>query len=141
LKSRKKFLKTDKSIIMKNGTKFGLGFGLGVIAGGFAGYYLTSEDGKKMRKKASKEFKKFEKNSRKVLQEKSDEISENFQGFIERAEGQIKTAVSKFDDIRESTAEKAKKGITASEEMASKGAKKAQEKIEKSAQKAREALD
>ncbi len=126
---------------MKDGTKFGIGLGIGLIAGAATGYYLTSDEGKKMRKEAGKKWDNMEKKSRKILDEKTGEISENLQGFLHRVESQIKSLVERMERAEKKSSSVARQGLDAADEASSEGAKAAKKKIEKAADKAKEVLD
>ena len=61
---------------MKDRDKILMGLGFGLIAGGAAGYYLASDEGKKMRKKAKKQMKKINKEVQETFKEQSEVINE-----------------------------------------------------------------
>ena len=54
---------------MKNSSKVLLAFGIGAVAGGVAGYYLNSDEGRVARRKASKRAKKQAKMANKKMNE------------------------------------------------------------------------
>ncbi|MCB0655724.1 MAG: YtxH domain-containing protein [Saprospiraceae bacterium] len=100
---------------MKDSSKILLAVGFGALAGGIAGYYLNSDQGRDARKKASKELKK-----------RADEANAKMHDLAEEA----KTAIN---DV----ADKAKTYLTHASERASDAFAHAKENFEAGVKKAK----
>lgn len=81
-----------------SGTKILFGIGLGLLAGGAAGYYLASEEGKELRAKASEKFNELEKEVRSTLKEQNEVIASKLNTAAESSNEWIETAKSTAQD-------------------------------------------
>ncbi|MFT4761833.1 MAG: gas vesicle protein [Paraglaciecola sp.] len=77
---------------MNNDNKTFIGLALGLFAGAAAGYYLASDDGKKMRKQAKKQAKKLEAQARVALKEQSEVISTKMNAVANTAKTMVNDA-------------------------------------------------
>lgn len=109
---------------MNNDNKTFLGLALGLFAGAAAGYYLASDDGKKMRKQAKKQAKKLEEQARLALKEQSEvltakfnEVSSEAKAFVneatETAKARLASYKSDASDVVEEAEGSFQKGIKA----------------------------
>lgn len=116
------FLITKIIYTMKNRNKILFGIGLGLLAGGAAGYYLASEDGQKMQKKARKKLKDLNAEVQQTLKERSemisstlDEVAQNTKSWVNEVSDTVKNKILKTTEMAEDVEEKAhnsfKKGM------------------------------
>ncbi len=105
---------------MNDRNKTLIGLGLGLIAGGIAGYYLASDDGKKMRKKVSKKISKLDADVRQTLQNQADSISsklnemaDNTQAFVQDLSETAKNKINSLSSSAEHTVEDAQDSLEA----------------------------
>lgn len=119
---------------MKDSNKILIGLGLGLIAAGAAGYFLTTDEGKKFEKRTKKQLKKLEKeltasikNNANLITEKvatasetakawSSEASEMIQNKIASSADVAEDAVEEVQEDFESGADKARRNIAAKAE-------------------------
>jgi gas vesicle protein len=111
---------------MKDGNKVLVGLGIGMIAGGVAGYFLASDEGKEFQKKSKKQMKKLQADVKQTLKENSELISEK----VDMATENAKTWASEI-------AETAKSKIVSTSNIAEKLAEEAQDDFKSGAEKAR----
>ena len=79
---------------MSNRNRNLAGLAFGVIAGAAAGYYLASEDGKKLRQDVSNNFRKMETDLKNTIQNQSQTISNKFGEFTESAKSFVNDTAS-----------------------------------------------
>jgi len=107
---------------MNNDNKTFMGLALGLFAGAAAGYYLASDDGKKMRKQAKKQAKKLEAQAKVALKEQSEvltakfnEVSDTAKTFVNDATQNAKTKYAEYkneaNDVVEEAEGSFQKGI------------------------------
>lgn len=107
---------------MNNDNKAFIGLAIGLFAGAVAGYYLASDDGKKMRKKAAKKAKKLEEQAKTALKEQAEvlttkfnEVATNAQNYVNEATETAKTKYATYknqaEDVMEDTESSFQKGI------------------------------
>ena len=99
---------------MNNDNKTFVGLAIGLFAGAAVGYYLASDDGKKMRKQAKKQAKKLEKQARVALKEQSEvlsvkinEITDNAKTMVNQASETAKTKMAAYKNEAEDVVEEA----------------------------------
>ena len=122
---------------MKNRDKIFLGLGFGLLAGGATGYYLASDDGKKMRKKAKKKIKKINKdvqgtlkNQSEFIGEKLSDIAENAKGWANEMMETVNSKISNAEDLEEGAQESYQQGMQKAKKKIKENLKAIEEVIE-----------
>jgi gas vesicle protein len=121
---------------MSNNNKTLIGLGLGLIAGGIAGYYLASDDGKKMRKQVKKQISKIDAEMRQTLQTQADtissklsEVAENTQSIVNDLSETAKSKLNSFSNTAEDAVDDAQSSFEQGMDTAKKKMHKEKEKI------------
>lgn len=124
---------------MKESTKILIGVGLGAVLGGMAGYYMQSEEGKKLQKKAKKKARKIAQQ----LQDQKEALAEQMDGLTRQAKekvsaisGALKNGIETSQSIAEETAESITSNFEEGVAKAERAIKNESEKIRKAAGKA-----
>lgn len=114
---------------MNNRSKMLMAIGAGLLAGGAFGYYLNSEKGKRMRKKAKK-----------AVRDQADQLSERFSQLATDAkswfDNMTTTAKSKIEEM----AETAEDNVDGVKKNLKKGAEKAKARMKSTADKIENAV-
>lgn len=113
-----------------SGTKILFGIGLGLLAGGAAGYYLASEEGKELRAKATEKFSKLEEEVRSTLKEQNEVIASKMNTAVETSSSWIENAKSTVQDKLATVTTKAEDAVEEVEDSYQSGVNKAKAKIE-----------
>ena len=97
---------------MDNDNKGFIGLTIGLFAGAAAGYYLASEDGKKMRKQVKKQVKQLEEQAKVALKEQSEvltnkfnEVSNTAKSFVNHATEAAKVKLANYNHEAEDMVE------------------------------------
>lgn len=94
---------------MKDSTKILLALGAGALAGGIAGYYLNSDNGRKARKDAAKNIRE----TAKQANDKMTEMAETAKTAIGEVAGQAKTYMNNLLKTADETFENGKEAVKA----------------------------
>lgn len=115
----------------KNVNRTLLTLGLGLLAGGAAGYYLASDNGKKMRKKLKKQMTQINEQAREKISTELENFSEKLNVVKEKTQETIgaltKSASNQVEDLAEASLNVAETANSKFE----KGIKKARNSMEK----------
>ncbi|MCB0603065.1 MAG: YtxH domain-containing protein [Saprospiraceae bacterium] len=104
---------------MKDSSKILLAVGFGALAGGIAGYYLNSDDGRKSRKRAVKEIKR-----------RADEANVRMHELAEEAKSAITDVADKAQTYLNKASDRTHDMLAHAKESFEAGVKKAQHKEE-----------
>lgn len=102
----------------RNSNRTWLALGLGLLAGGAAGFYLASDDGKRMRKKVSTNVKNAAEVARKNLQEQGSKLSSQLQQVADNAQSYMKDVAETTKQYTDEIASKAKNAIAQTSDQA-----------------------
>ena len=133
-------IKKNKEI-MKSSSKSWIALGFGILAGGAAGYYLASDEGKKMRKKAKKQMKKLNTDVRHAIKDQSDVLSSKLENLAQVTQSWANEMASSANDVIEGTSENIKEATDKAKSTLKDGVSIANQKIKRKTEQLEKSLN
>lgn len=119
---------------MKDKTKDRLNFGLGLVAGIFIGYYISSEEGKELRKIARRQLEGISEQLGEKVQEQIGLITENVESALTKGQAYVEDASGSVQKEMDEGSDSAEDVLSSARNSFFRGMEKARRRIESKGQ-------
>lgn len=116
---------------MKDKTKDRLNFGLGLLTGIFIGYYISSDEGKELRKIAQRQLDDISEQLGEKVQEQIGLISESVESALMRGQTYVEGATGSVQDEVERSSDSAEDVLSSAKSSFFRGMERARRRIER----------
>ena len=119
---------------MKDKTKDRLNFGLGLLAGVFLGYYISSDEGKELRKIARRQLDEISEQLGEKVQEQIGLISESVESALTKGRTYVEDATDSVHEEVDRSSDSAEDVLSSAKSSFFRGMEKARRRIESKGQ-------